>query len=174
MLDSAVGENVRLLQAAEPDEGRLLLELDNSFWSEDPSEIYKAAAQIVFTMGNLEEGRSITLIDGLRPGRIERPGGERIEQPLTREDFVQPLVQVVQPVAGATLARTIPIDLNLSPHQPVAVSMEVDDETLASTIVHGGKGELIVNNPPAGDAEVEIELDDQLTIEVPVRVSPRS
>ena len=172
-LRTSVRPPMELLQAAEPDEGRLLLELDDGFWDQEEEVVFRAARQIVFTMGNLEEGRAVTLIDGLRPGPIKDPDGKKLDQPLGSDDFDPPLVQVVQPTAGTTVGKTIPIDLRLTSNEPVIVSLEVDEETIASTIIHGGRGELLLNEAPGGPATVEIEIDPDLTIEVPVLLPPR-
>ena len=172
-LSNALDGGPELLQAAEPDEGRLLLEIDETFWDQDAQTIYRAAAQIVFTMGNLEEGGAVTLVDGLRPGRIRGPDGRRVEQPLERADFERPLVQVQQPVAGSVVGETIPIRLSLAHARPVAVSLQVEGQTEASTIVHGGVGELVVSDAPGGWGQVQIELPE-VTVEVPVRLPARS
>ncbi|MDQ4144247.1 MAG: hypothetical protein M3198_10990 [Actinomycetota bacterium] len=171
-LDSALSAAMELEQAAEPDEGRLLLEPSDAFWEASAPVRRRAAAQIVFTMGNLEEGREVTLIDDLRPGRIEDADGNPVAQPLTRETFGPPLIQVSQPVAGAAVARTIPIDLSLSPRRPVAVSLETEEGTVATTVIRDGTGELAVNQAPPGTATVAMELEPGLTVEVPVRLSP--
>lgn len=165
---------MELVQAAEPDEGQLLLELSDAFWSQDPGIVYRAAAQIIFTMGNLEEGGAVTLIDGLGAGVVKTPDGEKLDQPLTRRDFDPPLVQIVQPVAGATVARTIPIDLSLARARPVKATLEIDGKTQATTTVHRGRGRLVAGEAPAGDASVEIEVDPRVRVSVPVTLAPRS
>lgn len=172
-LSTALERDFELLQAAEPDEGRLLLEIDDRFWDQDPETIYRSAAQIVFTMGNLEEGRAVTLVDGLRPGRIRSPDGARLEQPLERSDFEQPLVQVQQPVAGSVVGNAIPIRLLLAEERPVAVSLELAGQTEASTIIHGGAGELVVSDAPGGWGQVQVELPE-VTISVPVMLPSHS
>jgi hypothetical protein len=149
------------------------LEIDDRFWDQDPETIYRSAAQIVFTMGNLEEGRAVTLVDGLRPGRIRSPDGGRLEQPLERSDFEQPLVQVQQPVAGSVVGEAIPIRLLLAEERPVAVSLELVGQTEASTIIHGGTGELVVSDAPGGWGQVQVELPE-VTISVPVMLPSHS
>ncbi|MDQ4096218.1 MAG: hypothetical protein M3174_08450 [Actinomycetota bacterium] len=173
-LDSALDEGAELVQAAEPDEGRLLLEIGGGFWSQQPETIYRAASQIVFTMGNLEEGGAITLIDGLGAGRVEDPDGRVLAQPLTREDFPPPLVQVAQPVAGATVLRSIQIDVSLAREGSVTAMLNVDGRVVATTTLRGGRGRLVANDAPAGPAVIELKIEPRVSVEVPVTLAPRS
>ena len=170
-LATSLAESDRLLQVAEPDEGRLLLEIGDAFWSRPDAEVYRAAGQIVYTMGNLEEGQEITLIDGLRPGTIRRPSGTTISQPLAREDFRRPLIQISQPVAGSVVGPTIPVDLSLVPMRPVVVSLEVADGTVASTPIRNGLGQLDARDAPDGPATFEVEVEPGLTLRLPLELA---
>ena len=172
-----------LLQQAEPEEGRMLLELNDRFWSAPPRELHDATAQIVNTMGSLEGGDDITLIDDVRPGLIDRPSGQEIAQSLTIEDFPAPLVRISQPVPGAVVGSAahpndnlsdsqveIPIVLTLAHDKPVIVSAEMGGNH-ASMIVHDGRGRLLLNNPPAGEWTIVIQLDIGVTVEFPVHIT---
>ena len=170
-LATALTPEDRLLQIAEPDEGRLLLELSDSFWSRPDAQVYRAAAQIVNTMGNLEEGREVTLIDGLRPGTVRGPDGP-IVQPLTRDDFPPPLVQIAQPVAGSIVGHTILVDLSLVPMRRVRVSVGLGGKTVASASIRGGAGHLDVPEAVGGPATFEVEIPPDLTIRLPLEVAP--
>ena len=169
-LTTALGPGDQLLQVAEPDEGRLLLEVGDAFWSRPPAEVYRAAAQIVYSMGNLEEGREVILVDGLGPGVVKTPNGESIDQPLTREDFPGPLVQIAQPVAGAVVGPIIPVDLILTPERRVTVSLEVDDAPVAAATIRSGTGRLVVEDDVQGPARFVVELTPDVTISVPLEL----
>ena len=170
-LTTRLGSRDRLLQIAEPDEGRLLLELGDAFWSRPDAELYRAAAQIVYTMGNLEEGREVTLIDGLRPGTVRGPSGSTIAQPFTREDFRRPLIQIAQPVAGSVVGPIVPVDLSLVPMRPVVVSLEVAGEPVASAPIRNGVGQLDARDAPRGAATFEVEVEPDLEIRLPLEVA---
>ena len=172
-LDTAVPATADLVQAAEPEEGRLLLELNDAFWARPDEDVYRAAAQIVYSMSSVEGGRAVTLIDGLRPGVVRSPKGRVLAQPLTQEEFPAPLVRVTQPVAGATVGSTIPIDLTLVPPRPVAVSLEVDGEEVTSTTIRSGTGQLVVDEARPGPALIRIEAGPEVTVEVPLIIAGR-
>ena len=159
-----------LLQSAEPEEGRTLLELGEDFWSAPTQDIYRAAAQIVYSMSSVEGGRAVTLIDGLRPGKVRGPDGESLEQPLETSDFRRPLIQVVQPVAGSTVGPNIPVELSLVPARRVTVSLELEGQTLASSVIRDGTGELVVADVATGPATFRVELSPRVTIDVPLKL----
>ena len=174
-LTSAIERPDDLLQVAEPEEGRILLELSNDFWSAPDEIVYRAAAQIVFSMSSVEGGRAVTLIDGIQPGTVRTPKGELLEQPLETSHFPAPLVQVVQPVAGATVGSEIPVELNLSPNRRVSASLVVDGKTVATTVIRNGRGELTVDEPVTGPATLRLEVLPQLSLELALRlVNPQS
>lgn len=90
---------------------RLKLTLSEAFWSLPEGERYAAAAQIIFTMAVLEQGKEVFLLDGVVPGPIADGNGDELEQPLSRSTFrdVRPWVEVQQPAAGAVLGKSFPV-----------------------------------------------------------------
>lgn len=169
-LATAVESSDDLLQAAEPEEGRTLLELSEGFWSAPDEQIYRAAAQIVYSMSSVEGGRAVTLIDGLRPGTVRTPDGGVLPQPLEISDFRPPLVQVVQPVAGATVGPNFPVELNLEPERRVKVSLELEGTTLDSSVVRKGTGRMTVTKAATGPATLVVDVTPDITVEVPLHL----
>lgn len=169
-LTSAVARPDDLLQVAEPEEGRTLLELSEDFWSAPDEIIYRAAAQIVYSMSSVEGGRGVTLIDGIQPATIRTPEGETLQQPLEASDFRPPLVQVVLPVAGATVGPEIPIELNLAPMRRVSASLVSEGTTLATAVTRGGRGKLTVEDFATGPVTLRLEVLPDLSIEVPLQL----
>lgn len=170
-LDSAIPEGAELLQVAEPEEGRLLLELDEAFWQRPDDEVYRAAAQIVYSLSSVEGGRAITLIDELGPGVVRNDQGRELPQPLSQEDFPAPLIRVTQPVAGATVGTSIPIDVTLVPHRSATATLEVDGEEIAAERIRSGIGRLVANEAPSGPAVVRIQIDSGPSVEVPIVIA---
>lgn len=169
-LATAVERPEDLLQVAEPEEGRTLLELSDDFWSSPHDTVYRAAAQIVYSMSSVEGGRAVTLINGVQPGTVRTPEGEILEQPLETSDFRPPLLQVVQPVAGATVGPEIPVELNLSPNRRVSASLVVEDKTVATSTIRGGRGQLQAENAATGPATLRLGVGAELTIELPLQL----
>lgn len=104
-LKNFVPEDAQLESAGETEE-QLKLTLSDEFWELPVGERYAAAAQVVFTMAVLEEGKRVFLLDDVVPGAIVDGDGDELAQPLSRTDFedVRPWVEVQQPAAGAVLS----------------------------------------------------------------------
>ena len=168
---TALVAGTELVSAAEAGEG-LLLEMNDGFWDGTEAEVRRRAAQVVFTAAALEEGKEITLLEGLTPGRVVGRDGKAIEQPMTQADFrdFEPWVRVVQPVAGALVADPIPVRLQTADRVTVGFAAAEDD---APTIdLQRGKGFLPVPDEMERDALVQIVSDgaERLPVLVPIRL----
>ena len=171
-LTTRMPPGTELLQAAEAGEGHLLIEPSPEFWGGPARAVFERVAQVVQTMGVLEEGRRITLLRGPAPARIRRPGGEVVDQPITRDDLDPPLIRVGQPVGGAFVGRQIPISVDLARPQPLRVTVRAAGETLAARTLSGERGTLRLGGGFSGEAAVVIELRrDRIAVRVPVRVA---
>jgi hypothetical protein len=121
---TALAPHTLLLSTDEVDE-RLVLQMSSAFWSGSKEAVRKRAAQIVYSMATLEEGKEVTLLDGFSPGAIAGARGRPLKQPLERGDFadLQPWIQVLQPVAGALVANPIPIRVIVRGHDRASVEV---------------------------------------------------
>jgi hypothetical protein len=147
---------------------RLILGMSDAFWAGPIDEIRKRAAQLVFSLASLEEGKEITLLKGPTPGEVTGRDGRVLAQPLGREDFgdLRPWIQVVQPVAGALVANPIPIRLIVrGPGRP-SIEVVADGE-----VVGQGSGDAVSWSSEAADGEVRITARGH-TVVVPVRLRP--
>jgi Sporulation and spore germination len=115
---------IDLVSIGEIDEG-LLLEMSDTFWQMNPEKRAKAAAQIVHTMASLEDGKEVTFLRGALPEPIEVGDGRRVDRPVTRDDYERfaPWIEVVQPVAGATVGGQIPVRVRLREELPFKVQL---------------------------------------------------
>jgi hypothetical protein len=161
-------------QEREADES-LAIVLGEEFWELPDGERFAAASQIVYTVATLEEGRTVFLLEGTVPGVIKDGNGDRVEQPLTRDVLgeLKPWIQVSQPVAGAVVGRSIPIQTQLRGPDATAVLVQ-DDDLLARGRLDGGTVLLEVGPGRPGPAELVIELTadgDRHTIRVPLTLS---
>jgi hypothetical protein len=137
----------------------LAIELNDAFWALPEGERFAAASQIVYTIATLEEGRTVFLLDGTVPGDIRDGNGDRVEQPLTRDSLgeLEPWIQVSQPVAGAVVGKTIPVQASLRGPDATAVLVQEDD-LLARGRLDGGRVLLEVGGGEPGPASLVIEL----------------
>ncbi|MGH2730654.1 MAG: GerMN domain-containing protein [Actinomycetota bacterium] len=158
-LETAIPEKAELVSATEADEG-LLLEMSADFWRGPPEELRRRAAQVVFTVAGIEEGRSVTLLDGLVPGRVPGTGA----QPLDRDDFLalRPWIEVVQPVAGALVANPMPVLTFVRGGAPVHVEIFAGGE-----VVGRGRDDSVAWDTDASRGVVRITTDGH-KVDVPV------
>ncbi len=156
---------------------QISLELSADFWSRPAGEVYAAAAQILFTVATLEEGKEILLLNGTVPGQVLDGSSEAIEQPLTRDDFtdVRPWVEVAQPVAGSTIGNSFPVTLILR-EGDATVTLVSSDGTFGSLEMKGGTKLFASKASTRGPAELEVVMTDAEgathTVTVPVRQIP--
>ena len=158
-------------QEREADES-LAIVLSDEFWALPTGERFAAASQIVYTVATLEEGRTVFLLDGTVPGVIRDGNGDRVEQPLTRDALgeLEPWIQIAQPVPGAVVGRTIPIQTQLRSPEATAVLVQADD-LLARGRMEGGNVLLEVEAGRPGPVSLVIELTadgERHTIRVPL------
>ena len=171
-LETRLPRGSELIQAGEAGEGHLLIEPSADFWTGSSRTVYERVAQVVQTMGVLEEGRRITLLRGIAPARIRRPGGKQLDQPIERDDLPPPLVRVGQPTPGGAVGTTIPLLIDVAGARPVGVTVERDGETLARASLRSGQGQIEVpEDVPSGPLKVVIALGDGISVTVPVRLS---
>ena len=167
--DTAMESNAQLIQSAEAGSG-FVLEMSDDFWSGSSEDVYRRAAQLVFSLAVLEEGKQITLLDGTVPGRIETLEGTRLRGALERADFedVAPWIEVFQPVAGSLVANPIPVE---------ARTVDGRDWS-ARLIAEGGKDS--DRSPPltfdtdasSGVVRIVTEVDgEKVVVGIPVRLS---
>jgi hypothetical protein len=142
-------------------EGReeLGVELASGFWSLGPGERFAAAAQIVFTVATLEEGRSVLLLDGTVPGELLDGSFEPLQQPLDRTDFaeLEPWIQVTRPVAGAVVGRRVVTDISLREGRG-SIAVEQEGRELASAPTQGGTLVLDLEGARVGDVILTISV----------------
>ncbi|MGH2754465.1 MAG: GerMN domain-containing protein [Actinomycetota bacterium] len=157
---SFVSEDVSVLDTGEREaDESVSIQLNDAFWSLPEGERFAAAAQIVYTVATLEEGKRVLLMNGTVPGRITDGNGERVAQPLTREslDELEPWIQLSQPVAGAVVGSTIPVQARLRGQDATAVLVQ-DDDLLARGRLDGGAVLLEVGDAEPGPVELVVEL----------------
>ena len=137
----------------------LAIELNDAFWSLPDGERFAGASQIVYTVATLEEGRTVFLLDGTVPGDIRDGNGDSVKQPLTRDALqeLEPWIQVSQPVAGAVVGETIPVQAALRGPDATAVLVQEDD-LLARGRLDGGSVLLEVERGTPGPVSLVIEL----------------
>jgi hypothetical protein len=146
-----MGDGVELISIGEIDEG-LLLEMSDGFWRAEAAARAKMAAQIVYTMAALEDGKEVRFLKGALPAPIEIADGSKVTRPVTRHDYgaFQPWIQVTQPVAGATVGAAIPIELILRDPGPVVVRLRSDGKTIGRMVLEGGSGSLDIEGAGPG------------------------
>jgi hypothetical protein len=176
LLHTAVPADSAVLQEAEPQEGELVLDLDDAFWEGNGEEIRTRAAQVVFTLAGLEEGRAITLLDGSIPARITAANGEELKQPLSAEDFPspRPLLQVVRPQPGATVPDPIPVALVLPKGVRAWGIVSIDEVIGSKTRLRNGTGVLRAGTDGTRKAKiifVALRGSDRVAVSVPVTIS---
>lgn len=161
---TAMDPDVRLVSDAETGQG-LLLELNDAFWDEPRARVRMAAAQIVYTMAGIEEGKEVTLLDGLVPGPVVRPDGGRLTQPLDRDEFrsFRPWIEVIHPVAGALVANPLPVNVSLRRDTTVQVKVIADGE-----VVGRGTGTSVGWQTDEMTGTVRVVAGDH-RVDVPVR-----
>jgi hypothetical protein len=153
----------------------LAITMNDSFWALPDGERFAAASQIVYTVATLEEGRTVFLIDGTVPGEIRDGNGDAVKQPLTRDalDELKPWIQVSQPVPGAVVGKTIPVQAQLQGEDAIAVLIQQDD-LLARGRLEGGRALLEVGRGEPGAATLVIELTadgERHTVRLPLTLS---
>jgi hypothetical protein len=153
----------------------LAITLNDAFWELPDGERFAAASQIVFTIATLEEGRRVFLLDGTVPGDIEDGNGDEVSQPLTRDAFpeLKPWIQVSQPVPGAVVGSSIPVQALLQGEDATAVLVQGDD-LLARGRMESGRALLEVGRGEPGPATLVIELTadgERHTVRLPLTLS---
>lgn len=157
---------------------QISLELSDEFWERPPGEVYAAAAQIVFTLATLEEGKEVLLLDGTVPGEVLDGSFEPIDQPLARSDFadVRPWVEVAQPVAGSTVGSVFPVSLALREGR-ATVTLSSDNGPDSTLTMRKGTA-LITTEAERGPAELAVVVTDRAgtdhTVRVPLILVPQS
>jgi hypothetical protein len=153
----------------------LAVELNDAFWALPEGERFAAASQIVYTVATLEAGHTVFLLDGTVPGDIRDGNGDRVKQPLTRDALgeLKPWIQVSQPVPGAVVGRSIPVQATLRTPDATAVLVQQDD-LLARGRLDGGRVLLEVGSGKPGPATLVIELSadgEKHTVRLPLILS---
>jgi hypothetical protein len=153
----------------------LAIQLNDTFWALPEGERFAAATQIVYTVATLEEGRTVFLLDETVPGDIRDGNGDRVKQPLTREEMeeLEPWIQVSQPVPGAVVGKTIPVQVKLRGEDATAVLVQEDD-LLARGRLDGGRVLLEVGRGEPGPASLVLELTadgERHTVSLPLTLS---
>jgi hypothetical protein len=122
------------VRAAEPD--GVAVELGEVFWSLPEGERFAAAAQMVYTLGALEDGRNIVLMQGFVPGEIRDANGELLTQPLTRANFeeLEPWVELLQPAPGAIVSGRFPLVVRQRVEGRVQATLHGDDGRVLSSV----------------------------------------
>ncbi len=153
--------------------------MDKAFWSGPPEEVRRRAAQVVFTMAAIEEGKQVTLLDGLVPGDVTGVDGEVLRQPLEREDLadLRPWIQVIQPVAGAIVGQSVPVRVLSRGHRPLHASVTGGSGNIVPAIRLGPEGGTVGAIPPDTSEDLTINLVTRIAgglrrAEVPVRFDP--
>ena len=153
----------------------LAIEMNDTFWALPEGERFAAASQIIYTVATLEEGRTVFLMDETVPGDIRDGNGDPVKQPLTREELeeLEPWIQVSQPVPGAVVGMTIPVQVRLRGVDATALLVQEDD-LLARGRLDEGRVLLEVEQGEPGPASLVIELTadgERHTVRLPLTLS---
>lgn len=152
----------------------LVFGLGETFWNTSDRLLYERAAQLVFTVAALEAGKQVVLLRNGVPARAVRPNRGELDLYLERADFadVAPWIEIGQPVAGATVGRTIPISFSVSGDAPVRVDVVSDGSVVSSVRLRSPGGSIRVPLVADGEAIVRFSQGDH-SVDVPVRVAAR-
>lgn len=142
---------------------QLVLRLSDAFWDRPSGEVYAGAAQIVFTVATLEQGREVLLLDGTVPGEVLDGSFEPIDQPLNRDLFedVKPWIEFVRPVAGAVVGSRLPVEVRLregTADVELLRTAEGVEEVLAGERTRTGSVVLEVEDVPGGQVILSVEV----------------
>ncbi len=154
---------------------QLVLRLSDAFWERPAGEVYAGAAQIVFTVATLEQGREALLLDGTVPGEILDGSFEPIGQPLNRELFedVKPWIELVRPVAGAVIGSRLPVEVRLregTADVELLRAAEGVKEVLAGERTRGGSVTLEVEDVPDGKVILSVEVGEH-SVRIPLTLT---
>lgn len=152
----------------------LVFGLGKTFWDAPARVLYERTAQLVFSVAALEAGKQVVLLRNGVPARAVRPDGEQLGLYLERADFadVAPWIEIGQPVAGATVGRTIPVSFSVSKSRGVQVDVLVDGSVVKSMRLGAPGGTVRVSANAGGEATVRFTQGDY-SVDVPVRVAAR-
>jgi len=161
-------------ESSNTDGEALVFGLGEAFWDASDRVLYERTAQLVFTVAALEAGKQVVLLRNGVPARAVRPDGERLDLFRERADFadVAPWIEIGQPVAGATVGRTIPVSFSLSKDRDVRVDVLTGGSVVKSVHLHSPGGSVRVPDNAGGDARVRFSQGNY-SVDVPVRVAAR-
>ncbi|HEU4480866.1 MAG TPA: GerMN domain-containing protein [Actinomycetota bacterium] len=177
-LRNFVPPTTRVTSEAENESDRTMqVGLSDDFWALPEGERYAAAAQIVYTLATIEEGKRLLLLDGTVPGQLHDGDGQPLGLPLTRASFseLEPWIQLVQPVAGATVSGSFPLRIITRDALPATAEVETSHGSRTIELVDGSGR---INLPPgaSGDMTLRVIVRDRggpHTVEVPLRSAGR-
>jgi hypothetical protein len=175
-LHTEVPPEAEVVQEAEPQEGELVIDLNEEFWSGDAESIRTRVAQFVFTLSGLEEGRSITLLKGAAPARVPGPNGAPMPQPFSAEDFPdpRPLIQIAQPPPGATVPPKVPVKVIVPKGAQAWGIISLDEHLGSKTKLKNGGGMLdsgVQGTRRAKIVFVVLRGEDRASVSVPITIS---
>lgn len=150
----------------------LVFGLSEAFWDAPGPVLYERAAQLVYTAAALEAGKQVVLLRNGVPARPVRPGGGRLGLYLERNDFadVAPWIEIGQPVAGATVGRTIPVSFSVPKSRGVQVDVLAGGSVVKSVRLDAPGGSVRVPANAGGEATVRF-TQGGYSVDVPVRVA---
>lgn len=154
---------------------QLVLRLSDAFWDRPAGEVYAGAAQIVFTVATLEQGREVLLLDGTVPGEVLDGSFEPIDQPLNRELFadVKPWIEIIRPVAGAAIGSRLPVEVRLRQGMAdieLLRAAQGVEQVLAGERTRSGSAILEVEDAPSGDVILSIEVGEH-SVRIPLTLT---
>ncbi len=153
----------------------LVFGLSEAFWDASDRVVYERTAQLVYTVAALEAGKQVLLLRNGVPARAVRPGGEQLDLYLERADFadIAPWIEIGQPVAGATVGRTIPVSFSVSKARAVRVDVLSGGSVLKSVRLTSPGGSLRMPANAGADAATVRFSQGSHWVDVPVRVAAR-
>jgi hypothetical protein len=154
---------------------QLVLRLSDRFWDRPAGEVYAGAAQIIFTVATLEQGREVLLLDGTVPGEVLDGSFEPVVQPLDRELFedVKPWIELVRPVAGAVVGKRLPVEVRLrqgTADVELLRATQGVEEVLAGERTRSGSVILQVEADAGGNVILSVEVGEH-SVRVPLTLT---
>jgi hypothetical protein len=167
---------MELASIGELEEG-LLLEMSEPFWTAPAERRIGAAAQIVYTMAALEDGKRVTFLRGALPHPIETGSGLRSRGPVARGLYsnMGPWIVTSQPVAGSTVGTQIPLRARLRGRGSLTAALVVEERTVARVTAETGMATIEVPQGVGGPAIVRVSgrLEGALRyVEIPLTIAP--
>lgn len=154
---------------------QMVLRLNDAFWDRPAGEVYAGAAQIVFTVATLEQGREVLLLDGTIPGEVLDGSFEPIDQPFDRHLFedVKPWIELVRPVAGAVIGGRVPVEVRLrqgTADVELLRAAQGVEEVLAGKRTRSGSVILEVEEVPDGRVILSVEVGEH-SVRIPLTLT---